>query len=126
MGRRWAEFAADIESLVRQQDVPFAGTSIYAQARVHRSAAAAGFKVVLDGQGADELFGGYPVFKAARFADLVRSGRFAAAARNAASGIPTACGLSPRCRSSRSASRVIVPEWQLSKTIQTDAPRCLS
>lgn len=75
------EFADDLASLVGQQDMPFAGTSIYAQARVHRAAAGAGFKVILDGQGADELFGGYPVFQAARFADLVRSGRLPAAAR---------------------------------------------
>ncbi len=75
------EFAEDLAALVGQQDMPFAGTSIYAQARVHRAAAAAGFKVILDGQGADELFGGYPVFQAARFADLVRAGRLAAAAR---------------------------------------------
>lgn len=74
-----SEFADDLAGLVGQQDMPFAGTSIYAQARVHRAAAAAGFKVILDGQGADELFGGYPVFQAARFADLVRSGRLAAA-----------------------------------------------
>ncbi len=76
-----AEFADDLIDLVGCQELPFAGTSIYAQARVYRSAAQAGFKVILDGQGADELFGGYPVFQAARFADLVRSGRLASAAR---------------------------------------------
>jgi asparagine synthase (glutamine-hydrolysing) len=54
------ELANDLELLVRDQEEPFGSTSIYAQWRVMRAAREAGVVVLLDGQGADELFGGYP------------------------------------------------------------------
>lgn len=53
------ELLADLETFVRDQEEPFASTSVYAQWRVMRAARAAGVVVMLDGQGADELFGGY-------------------------------------------------------------------
>jgi asparagine synthase (glutamine-hydrolysing) len=53
------ELLDDIELLVRDQQEPFGGTSIYAQWRVTRAAREAGVTVLLDGQGGDELFGGY-------------------------------------------------------------------
>jgi asparagine synthase (glutamine-hydrolysing) len=53
------ELWKDVEQLVRDQQEPFAGTSIYAQWRVTRAAREAGVVVLLDGQGGDELFGGY-------------------------------------------------------------------
>ncbi len=53
------ELLDDLEVLVRDQEEPFASTSIYAQWRVMRAAREAGVIVLLDGQGADELFGGY-------------------------------------------------------------------
>ena len=49
----------DLEALVRSQEEPFGSTSIYAQWCVNRAARDAGIVVLLDGQGADELFGGY-------------------------------------------------------------------
>lgn len=52
------------------QDEPFISTSIFAQWNVFRLAAQNGVKVMLDGQGADELFAGYHGFFWARFADL--------------------------------------------------------
>ena len=55
-----AELLADLETLVADQEEPFGSTSIYAQWRVMRAAREAGVVVLLDGQGADELFGGYP------------------------------------------------------------------
>jgi asparagine synthase (glutamine-hydrolysing) len=54
------QLADDLETLVRDQEEPFGSTSIYAQWRVHRAAREADVVVLLDGQGADELFGGYP------------------------------------------------------------------
>jgi asparagine synthase (glutamine-hydrolysing) len=53
------ELLDDLEVLVRDQEEPFGSTSIYAQWRVMRAAREAGVIVLLDGQGADELFGGY-------------------------------------------------------------------
>jgi asparagine synthase (glutamine-hydrolysing) len=57
---RAEDLADDLEALVRDHEEPFGSTSIYAQWRVMRAARDAGVIVLLDGQGADELFGGYP------------------------------------------------------------------
>ncbi len=71
-----ADLLGDLDTLLRAQDEPFGSTSIYAQHRVFRLARETGIKVMLDGQGADELLGGYHTFAAARLASLVRQGRF--------------------------------------------------
>jgi asparagine synthase (glutamine-hydrolysing) len=65
----------DINHLITVQGEPFGGTSIYAQYRVFRLAQQAGIKVMLDGQGADELLGGYGIAIAARFASMIQQGR---------------------------------------------------
>ena len=57
------------------QDEPFGSTSIYAQWCVFRLAAAARVKVMLDGQGADEMLAGYHNFFGPRFANLLRRGQ---------------------------------------------------
>lgn len=53
------ELLTDIEELMYAQDIPLFSTSTYAQFRVMKQVRQAGVKVVLDGQGGDELFGGY-------------------------------------------------------------------
>ncbi len=85
-----AELEADLERLVRVQDEPFISTSIYAQYRVFRLAREAGARVVLGGQGADELLAGYPSYLGARLASLLRAGRLLRARRfaRAAAGLP--------------------------------------
>jgi asparagine synthase (glutamine-hydrolysing) len=70
------ELVRDLDNLLDAQEEPFGSTSIYAQNRVFRLASEAGIKVMLDGQGADELLGGYRYYLAARFASLVRQHRF--------------------------------------------------
>lgn len=75
------DLAADLERIVDAQEEPFGSTSIYAQHRVFAAAAAAGIKVMLDGQGADELLGGYRPFLASRAASLARRGRWSEAVR---------------------------------------------
>lgn len=75
------ELVADLDRLVRIQGEPFGTTSIYAQQRVFGLAKEAGIKVMLDGQGADELLGGYPHYSAARLASLVLQGRLGEAVR---------------------------------------------
>ena len=66
----------DIEDLVYCQGEPFPTTSIYAQYRVFRKAREEGIIVTLDGQGADEVFGGYNGYSSYRlqsFLDTVQS-----------------------------------------------------
>jgi asparagine synthase (glutamine-hydrolysing) len=51
-----------ISQIARQQDEPFGTASIVAQWLVFEAAAHAGLKVMLDGQGADEVLGGYHAY----------------------------------------------------------------
>ena len=60
----------------RPQDEPFGSTSIYAQYRVFRLAAEHGIKVMLDGQGADELLAGYHGYFPDRLGSLLGRGEW--------------------------------------------------
>ena len=73
------ELVSDLDRLIRAQEEPFGSTSIYAQYRVMALAHQHGVKVLLDGQGADELLGGYRPFLGARLAELLRAGRLGCA-----------------------------------------------
>jgi asparagine synthase (glutamine-hydrolysing) len=53
------DLITDFTKLCWHQEEPFPSSSIYAQYRVYQLAAANEIKVVLDGQGADEIMGGY-------------------------------------------------------------------
>lgn len=68
--------AADLKQLIRVQDEPFGSSTIYAQHQVFKMAASKGVKVMLDGQGADEILGGYIFYLGARFATLLKKGQF--------------------------------------------------
>ncbi len=68
------DFWADFKRLAWHQDMPFGSLSHYVQWRVMRAASEAGVKVLIDGQGGDEVFGGYAKFRYAYLASLVRSG----------------------------------------------------
>lgn len=68
-------------TILWHQEEPFAGTSVLAQWEVMQAAGRAGIKVLLDGQGADELFLGYPRYIGFRLADLARQGRWLSAIR---------------------------------------------
>jgi asparagine synthase (glutamine-hydrolysing) len=70
------ELAADLDTVMRVQDEPVGGTSAYAQYQVFRAARSAGIKVMLDGQGADEILGGYRHYLGARLASLLRHGQW--------------------------------------------------
>ena len=69
------EFDTALLAIVRQQDEPFGSLSIAAQYFVFRRAAVRGIKVMLDGQGADEVFGGYHSYLSAKGSQLLRSRR---------------------------------------------------
>ncbi len=69
------DLVADLDHLIRLQGEPFTSTSIYAQYRVFNLAQEAGMKVMLDGQGADEIFAGYKGYQCSRLAQIVKEGR---------------------------------------------------
>jgi asparagine synthase (glutamine-hydrolysing) len=75
-------FLSALVPTVRAQDEPFGSASIVAQYLVMSLAREAGVKVLLDGQGGDELLGGYPVYIGDRLmgADLARNPRLVASA----------------------------------------------
>jgi asparagine synthase (glutamine-hydrolysing) len=75
------ELEADLDRLIDVQAEPFGSTSIYAQYRVFQLARETDVKVMLDGQGPDELFGGYRPYLPARLAGLLFRGRLLSAAR---------------------------------------------
>src|SRR5207249_671941 len=52
----------DLPSIAESQDEPFGSTSMAAQWYVMRAARAEGLTVMLDGQGGDEILGGYRAF----------------------------------------------------------------
>jgi asparagine synthase (glutamine-hydrolysing) len=68
-----AEIVADIDRLIAVQGEPFGSLSMYAQHRVMGLARDHGIKVILDGQGADELFAGYRPYLARRLSELLAS-----------------------------------------------------
>jgi asparagine synthase (glutamine-hydrolysing) len=75
-----------LPSIVYSQDEPFGSTSIVAQWFVMREAARAGIRVMLDGQGGDEVLAGYPAYRGARLSDLLASGRMTSLARELSAG----------------------------------------
>ena len=71
------EVMKDLERFLWYQDEPVAHTSQYAQWKVMQLSNEAGVTVLLDGQGADEVIGGYPSPSyGAQYADLLQRGRW--------------------------------------------------
>lgn len=69
------DIESDLRKLVWHQDEPFGSTSIFAQWLVFRLVHQNGVKVVLDGQGADEMLGGYAATVPYFFRELAARGR---------------------------------------------------
>lgn len=67
------ELANDLELLCHHQEEPFYSTSIYAQWCVMRLAKRNNVTVLLDGQGADEILGGYHYYYDTFFRELLLS-----------------------------------------------------
>ena len=76
-----SDFLSNFERLSQSQDEPSASTSSHAQYEVFLAARGAGVKVMLDGQGADEMLAGYRLYLGARLASLVRGGEWSDAGR---------------------------------------------
>jgi asparagine synthase (glutamine-hydrolysing) len=75
------DFWSSFRDMAWHQDMPFSSLSFYSQWRVMRAARETGVKVLLDGQGGDEVFGGYAKFRYAYLASLLRAGRLGTMAR---------------------------------------------
>lgn len=65
-----------IPKVIRHQDEPFGSTSIFAQWHVMKLARESGIKVLLDGQGADELLAGYHGYFGTYYIDLLKRFHF--------------------------------------------------
>ncbi|HWP36234.1 MAG TPA: asparagine synthase (glutamine-hydrolyzing) [Gemmatimonadales bacterium] len=75
------DFWSVFQRMAWHQDMPFGAFSYYAQWRVMQAARDAGVKVLLDGQGGDEVFGGYAKFRYAYLLSLLRAARLPQFAR---------------------------------------------
>ncbi len=75
-----SELVAGLDRAIEVHEEPFESMTMYVQLRVAQLAHEAGIKVVLNGQGADEVLGGYTISLTARLASLVRQGRWIEAA----------------------------------------------
>ena len=68
------EFWRDVDHLVYLQDEPFCSPSIYMQYSVYKEANRLGLKVMIDGQGGDEIFLGYDRYWGSVAIALIRAG----------------------------------------------------
>ena len=68
----------ELDDMIWHMDEPFGSTSVFAQREVFRRSAELGLKVMLDGQGSDELLAGYPDFYKVKFSWLFRRGQWGA------------------------------------------------
>jgi asparagine synthase (glutamine-hydrolysing) len=120
------ELQARLEDLVWHQDEPFGSTGIFAQWSVFAEAARQGVRVMLDGQGADELMGGYHSMLGAALGSLLARGALVGMAREALAirrrhrsswfrlGATTAAAVLPAAffwRLARLAGRGRMPAW---------------
>ena len=73
------EYWVHLDEVLKAQEEPFANPSVFAQWRLMKEINANGIKVVLDGQGGDELLCGYAKYYYFNLADLLRSQRWLSA-----------------------------------------------
>ncbi|NJB69228.1 asparagine synthase (glutamine-hydrolysing) [Desulfobaculum xiamenense] len=104
-----ADLGRDMADLIRAHDEPVRSASVYAQYRVMAAAADSGVRVLLDGQGADELAAGYRPMVASRMASLVSRWQIFEAVRlwRAALALPDVSGAALVLR----AGKLLLPPW---------------
>lgn len=72
---KYTDLLKDVNDLIYYQEEPFGSTSIYAQYRVMKLVSENKVKVLLDGQGADELFAGYHTYFPSYINQLIKEKR---------------------------------------------------
>jgi asparagine synthase (glutamine-hydrolysing) len=74
-----ADLLRDLKDMNYAQDIPVCSTGTYGQFQLMRRAKEKGIKVILDGQGGDELFGGYVSYSLVVWKELIKRGKLAEA-----------------------------------------------
>lgn len=69
-----ADLMSGLDRLIESQDEPFGTTGLFAQYCVFKLARENNIKVMLDGQGADEILGGYRGYGSLRLVTMLRRG----------------------------------------------------
>ena len=100
---------ANVVPVLRAQGEPYGGASVNAQYAVMQAAHENGLKVLLDGQGADELLGGYLHYLGFRVVGLLRSARPHAALQELRSQVRL--GTSSAERAVVAVLRASLPPW---------------
>ena len=70
------QFQEDFKDLIKIQGEPFGSTSIYASYCVYRAIKENNYKVVLDGQGGDEVLGGYDGYPHAKVRNFINKNNY--------------------------------------------------
>jgi len=70
------DFAKQLEALILHHEEPISSASVFAQFKVFAKAKEQGVTVLLDGQGADELLGGYDRYRQWYLQELLSKGQF--------------------------------------------------
>lgn len=73
------EISKMLENIVYHQEEPFGSTSIFLQWAVMKKAHEQGVKVLLDGQGADEILAGYRKYRLYKMREFARGGKYISA-----------------------------------------------
>lgn len=93
------DFADTFWHTLRAQDAPFTSCSIIAQYFVYKTARARGVKVLLGGQGADEVFLGYRKFQFYYLQQLLRQKQYARSLSHATGMLLSLCYSLPQLKS---------------------------
>lgn len=105
-----------LDQLIWHQDEPFSSASVFAQFAIYEEASKNGLKVMLDGQGADEILAGYEKFLKPYFSTILT--------RNALEASATAFWLLRKHnRSIEIIKSLLNRKWTLNRSIHITLPR---